>query len=133
MTEVLTLFTNAYELINSINLEPIIGLPLGMCDLLIGILVLFTICSVIMSGLFGKVVQYIESPTEEEKFYNDVYNYRYHNLVRGTVENQKRHNALANPIQAPPRNYTHEYVRLQFRPSAKVKSVIRHRKRHGES
>lgn len=104
-----------------------------MCDFFLGVLVLFVICSIIMSGLLGKVVEYVQSPTEEERFYNDVYNHRYHGLVGNVTRNQSARNAEINARNNEPvKLHSFEYVQAhQNKPSSKIKSIRRHRQRHG--
>lgn len=91
MNEVLILLKNAYDLVNnSINLEPIIGLDIGLFEFFIGVFVLFTICSVILGGLLGKVVDYVNTPTEEEKFYDDVNKERYKRSVKAFARRREK-------------------------------------------
>lgn len=90
MNECLQLLKEVYNLINdSINLKPIITLDIGIFDFFIGVVVLFTICALIINILFGKVVEYINTPTEEEKFYNDVNNEMYRRTVKAYARRRK--------------------------------------------
>ena len=87
MNEVLMIMKDCYNLVNnSINLQPIIGLDFGLMDFFLAVLVLYTVCKIIMSGLFDKFVDYVNSPTEEEKFHQDVENARYRMQVGRTAK-----------------------------------------------
>ena len=90
MNECLQLLKDSYNLVNnSINLEPIIGLNMGLFDFFIGVVVLFTICAIVINIVFGKVVEYINTPTEEEKFYEDVNNEMYRRVVKAYARKRK--------------------------------------------